>query len=131
MFSIHSVSSDRELQFHSLQGDEFMVELQGLSPSALLRVSAYTDAFGLNRLFQELAQLEKPWQGIKSWESLEGEFSLSSTCSLLGNVTFRVILIGLMGASEEWRLEAGLNIDFGMLQEIGKKSDAFFNAGRI
>ncbi|MDD1607801.1 MAG: DUF6228 family protein, partial [Methylococcaceae bacterium] len=95
--------------------------------SASTEVWAYTDANGLNEFFQELGCLERPWQGQRSWASIEGEFSLSATCTSLGNVTFHVTLFGLQGAPEEWSVQAGLETDFGQLEQIAKHVKLFFN----
>jgi len=126
MFSIHSVSSSRELIFHSRNGDEFEVELKGGTPIAHLQVSAYTNQFGLDDLMQDLADMKKPWPGSKSWESLEGEFSISAICTTLGQVIFKVVFRNMLGTAEEWRLEFGLEVELGMLKDIGSKSRMFF-----
>ena len=128
MFSIHSTSSSRELVFSAHKDDYFHVELKGFEISASAGVWAYTDANGLNEFFQELGCFEKPWQGQRSWSSLEGDFSLSETCTSLGNVTFRVALLGLQGAPEEWRAETGLVTELGQLEKIAKQAEIFFNA---
>lgn len=128
MFSIHSTSSRRELVFSAHKGEYFHVELKGFDVTASTDVWAYTDANGLNEFFQELGRAERPWQGQRSWTSIEGDFSLSATCTSLGNVTFHVALLGLPGAPEEWRVEAGLETDFGQLEQIAKHAGLFFNA---
>jgi hypothetical protein len=126
LFSIHSVNSDRELIFSSHKGDYFQVELKGHGISALTDVWAYTDANGLNKLFQELAHFQKPWLETLSWQSLEGEFTLSATCATLGQVTFNVTLCHRIGASESWKVEAGLVAELGQLEKIAKDAKAFF-----
>jgi hypothetical protein len=128
MFSINSVKSDRVLIFSHRVGEFFRAELKGHDLSASIKVSTYTDNDGLNQLFQELGSSERPWQGEKSWSSLEGEFTLSATCSSLGVVCFYVSLRAFPGAPEEWSVEAGLETEFGQLAKIAKWSDAFFHA---
>ena len=128
MFSIHSTSSSRELVFSAHKDDYFRVELKGFEVSASADVWAYTDANGLNEFFQELSRGGRPWQGQRNWATLENEFSISATCTTLGNVTFHVVLLGLQGASEEWRVEAGLVTDLGQLEQIAKHAELFFNA---
>ena len=127
MFSIHSTSSSRELVFSAHKDEYFRVELKGFEVAASADVWAYTDANGLNEFFQELGHFERPWQGQRSWASIEGEFSLAATCTSLGNVTFRVTLLGLQGAPEGWRVEAGLVTDLGQLEKIAKHAGVFFN----
>jgi hypothetical protein len=114
--------------FSAHKGDSFYIELKGFDVSASTEVWAYTDAYGLNEFFQELGCLERPRQGQRSWASIEGEFSLSATCTLLGNVTFHVTLFGLQGTPEEWSIEAGLETEFGQLEQIAKHAKLFFNA---
>ncbi len=114
--------------FSAHKDEYFHVELKGFDVSASTNVWAYTDAQVLNELFQDLGRLKRPWQGQRNWASIEGEFSLSATCTSLGNVTFRITLLGLRGAPEEWRVEAGLETDFGQLEQIAKHAGLFFNA---
>ncbi|HRE71001.1 DUF6228 family protein [Accumulibacter sp.] len=127
MFSINSTSSTRELVFSAHKDESFRVELKGFAVSASADVWAYTDANGLNEFFQDLGHLEKRWQGQRSWTSIEREFSLAATCTSLGKVTFRVTLLGLQGAPEEWRVEARLVTDLGQLEKIAKHAGVFFN----
>ena len=126
--SIHSTASRRELVFSQHKNDYLHVELKGLEVSASAAVWAYTDADGINDLFQELGGLEVPWQGERSWISIEGDFSLFATCTSLGSVTFRVEIRGSQGAPEEWRVNAGLVVEFGQLEQIARSSNAFFRA---
>jgi len=128
MLSINSVNSDRALIFSQRVGEIFRVDLKAHALSASIEVSTYTDNDGLNKLFQELGGSERPWQGKRFWSSLEGEFTLSATCSSLGAVCFTVSLRSLTGTSEEWSVEAGLETEFGQLTQIAKNSKAFFNA---
>lgn len=126
MFSIHSSSSSRELVFQSRKGEYFQVILKG-NVEAALDVYAHTDEQGLNHLFQELGVYQKPWQGKKEWQSLEGEFSISAECSSLGKVQFLVELRGLQGAPEEWKIQVGLASELGQLEKIAKQAMAFFS----
>lgn len=126
LLSIHSNSSDRMLTFSAHNDDYFHVELSGNAISAQTGVWAYTDANGLNNLFQKLGCLEKPWQGTHSWVSIEEEFSISATCTIIGHVTLFIKLCGLIGSPEEWRVQAGISIDFGQLEIIAKMANSFF-----
>ena len=110
MFLIHSTSSRRELVFSAYKDDYFHVELKGFELSASTDVWAHTDANGLNEFFQELGRLERPWQGERSWASIEGEFSLFATCTSLGNVTFQVALHGSQCTPEAWRWTAPCSV---------------------
>ena len=128
MFSIHSTTSSRELVFSDLKGEYFSVELKGQSVSALNGVWAYTDTKFLNGLFQELGEYDTPWQGQRSWTSIEEEFRIAATCTSMGSVIFEVELCGLQGEPEEWRVKAGLVTEFGQLVQIAKRAAEFFNA---
>jgi hypothetical protein len=129
LFSIHSVSSDRELVFSSRKGEYFLVELKGSALSVSTGVWATTDASGLNKFFQEIASHRNPWQGERSWGSLEGEFEISATCTTLGHVIFWVKLSGLPGGVEEWEAQAGLETELGQLEKIAVGANIFFQNG--
>jgi hypothetical protein len=126
MFCIHSANSDRELIFSDHRDDYFQVELKGGEIYALRGVWVDTDGNDANVLFQKLAGFQRPWQGAISWESLEGEFSLSATCTPLGQVTLLVILSCDIGTPELWRVEASLVTELGQLERIAKNANAFF-----
>jgi hypothetical protein len=126
LFSIHSVDSDRELVFRAHKDEYFDIELKGSGLSAMVGVWEYEAVNGLNTLFQELASFKTPWQGVRTWESLEGELSLSAMCSTLGQVTFLVKLSHLTGSPEDWRVEAGLVTELGQLEKIAKDANTFF-----
>ena len=126
MFSIHSVNSDRELSLQYLKEEYLAVEIKGSGLSAMSGVWMYTDANGLNAFFQELSEFKQPWQGTRTWESLEGDLSLSATCATLGQVTFMVKLRHFIGSPEDWRIEAALVTELGQLEKIAKDAKAFF-----
>ena len=126
--SICSASSAREVVFSNRDGEFFTVDLIG-SPSATMRVSTYTDDLGLNNLFIKLGRMNKPWSKPLRWESLEGEFSISASCSSTGVVLFDFALLDLPGHPEESRLTFGLETEFGQLSELATESNSFFSAG--
>lgn len=126
MFAIHSNLSDREVRFFERRGDEFVVEVVGRGVAATQWVSAFTDSKGLARWMEELAANEFPWQGVKSWATLEGEFEISARCTVSGGVTFLVMLSGLPGANEEWRVSAGIESELGQLPSLAQAARHFF-----
>ena len=89
-------------------------------------VWAYTDGKGLAALLARLASYERPWSSGECWESIEGEFSLSATCSPLGEVGFSVCIRGLQGAPEEWQASATLTTELGQLPKIAAGAQRFF-----
>ena len=125
-FSIKSASSSQELTIFNRDGEYFEVQLAGVV-SAHIRVYAYTDEQGLNNLFQKLGGMNKPWKGELAWESLEGEFKISVSCSSLGQVQFNIALWGLPGHPEEWRVNSGLVSEFGQLHAIANRANRFFS----
>lgn len=126
LFSIQSNSSDRELAFLSPRDDYFTVELRGGALCATQLVYAYTYGPTLTSLFARLASHERPWFGEERWDSLEGEFSLSATCSSLGTVAFLVNICGQSGAPEEWRVSASLITELGQMPKIAAGAQSFF-----
>lgn len=128
-FSIRSTSSDREVVFSQFRKEDetLRVDLTSHEFSAASIVSVYTDAFGLDNLFQELGNLERPWSGVKGWAGIEGDFSIAATSTSLGEVTFRVSLSVHAGSPEEWRIDMGVTTDFGQLSKIAAMSRAFFH----
>jgi hypothetical protein len=60
----------------------------------------------------------------REWQSLEGDFRLSATCTPLGNVVFNVELHGLQGATEEWAVTAGIDYELGQLERLFEESDS-------
>ena len=126
MFSIHSVSSDRELIFRHHLEKYFQVELKSASISLATDVWATAEYYELNTFFQQLASFKTPWQGTQSWGSFEREFEISATCTTLGQVIFLVKLSGLSGNAEEWQAQAGLETELGQLEKIARNANIFF-----
>jgi hypothetical protein len=126
LFSIRSVSSNRELVFTSHNGEYFHVELKGIEVSASTDVWATTDSNGLNTFFQEIAGFKNLWKGEKNWASLDGEFEIFAICTTLGHVIFRVKLAGQIGGIEEWKVQVGLDTELGQLEKIAQNAKMFF-----
>ena len=124
LLTIHSVSSDRAFIFSNRNGEFFNFELKSVEVSAALRVSTYTDDHGLTNFFKELTGFEKPWQGTRSWRSLEGEFEIHASCATLGQVTFEVNLQSYPG---NWKVQAEIETELGQLTQIAKNAEIFFN----
>jgi hypothetical protein len=126
-FEICSCTADRTLRIGGLGDDFFTAELLGAGFAAAIRVYTYTDPEGISRFFGGLASQERPWSGVKAWESLEGEFSIEAFCSSIGHVHFEVCLRGLQGSPEEWTISAGFVNELGQLPTISRNADAFFS----
>ncbi len=107
--------------------DYFTIELRGSSARSIRRVYTFPGARDLARFFSKLAAYHQPWEGVESWESPEGEFKLSSSCSTVGHVSFQIEIREKFGGPEEWELSAVLATELGQLPVIAKEADAFFN----
>ncbi|MFK8068923.1 MAG: DUF6228 family protein [Gammaproteobacteria bacterium] len=127
-FSIRSASSSQQMIFSNRDEEHFDVELKGpVSAKIQVYLHPISDEESLKLLFQELGEFNKPWQGSKNWESLEGEFTVSITCSTLGQIVFNIFLRGLSGQSEEWKLNCNLESEFGQLRSISINANSFFS----
>jgi hypothetical protein len=119
MINIRSCSSNRELKISCESDSYLLAELTGFPVSAKVEVWVETgDAAGLQAFLADLSKQVRPWSGIREWQSIEGDFELSATCTALGNVTFNVELRGLQGAPEEWAVTAGIDYELGHLEHI-------------
>jgi len=126
MFSIHSVSSDRELVLSDFTGDYFQVEIHGLGLNSKTTIWHDDHYSGLCEFFKDLAQSTKPWDDERKWESLEGDFSITAVCSRTGSVTFTIGIFHLAGNEEEFRIRAGLLTELGQLETIARDAVKFF-----
>lgn len=124
-FSIKSNASDRELAFFAARPDYFTVELRGSDVRAAKEVY---DARGLAELFAKLASFERPWKGSEAWESLEGEFSITATCSTLGEVRFSIRMRDMLAEHEPWEVSARVVSELGQLPDIAAHAKVFFDA---
>jgi hypothetical protein len=123
MIIIRSCSSNRELRISCASGSYLLAELAGFPASAKVEVWAETgDAAGLQAFLADLGNQVGPWNGTREWQSIEGDFKLSATCTALGNVVFNVKLHGLQGATEEWAVTAGIDYELGQLERLFQAS---------
>ena len=124
-FQIKSSDSDLVFTLSERNGDYFTASLKASHITAEREVYAYTDAHGFADLIEQLASQPKPWQEELTWESLEGEFKISSSCTTLGQVTFKVVL-SHYGCTEEWLVKTELKYEFGKLQDLASSARVFF-----
>ncbi len=76
-------------------------------------------------LFADMAARWSGWPDAPTWDSLEGELSLSCTQDRLGHVAIRVELrSGHM--DDAWRVEATVMAEAGQLEAIGHRAASFF-----
>ncbi len=105
------------------------VHLSGIL-SASVRVCTYTDESGISNWLNKLASFSKPWKSAIEWQSLENQFSISATCSSLGEVRLSFQLSDLHGHPEEWQVTSSIVTDFGQLPVLAKQAEHFFNHAR-
>jgi hypothetical protein len=125
-FLIRSCMSDYSLRFVEAGRESFTAELSGAGLSAVVGVSAFEDLW-LPRYLRDLASQKRPWQGAKSWESMEGELQIEATCSSLGEVRFEVRMWHSRGSPEQWSVSAGVLSELGQLPAIARDSEQFFS----
>ncbi len=83
----------------------------------------------LTDFFEGLQQEEKPWDGIKDWESWEKDFKISATCTSLGQVYFDIQLSSNADEDEAWIVQLKIRHDFGALPKLAKAAKAIFGPG--
>lgn len=127
-FIIKSSTSDLKLEFSDIEGDYFTVTLKSFYLNSMLTVFAYTDSYAFADLMEHLACQKQPWQGEKSWESIEGEFKFIATCNALGQVTFEASLSNF-DCAEKWSVKTNLLSEFGQLEQLAKSARTFFGKG--
>jgi len=124
-FQIKSSDTDLVLILSDVKGDYFKVQLVSSHLNVTREVWAYTDAYGFADLLEELASKIKPWEGEKTWQSIEGEFIFSVSCSSIGKIKFKIEL-NHYGNNEEWELTTEINSEFGQLPHLAKLARDFF-----
>jgi hypothetical protein len=78
-----------------------------------------------SRLFRDLAENWRGWEGAKGHESLEGHLRLTCTADGLGHITVRVYLRGDMMGSD-WRAEDSIYLEAGQLDTIASAAEEYF-----
>jgi hypothetical protein len=129
LLTLHSSTSNRSLRIEAATNSYLSAVLESHVLSGSVEVWAETgDVAGLAQFFGELGALDAPWSGSRTWVSIESDLELSATCTSLGAVTFKIGMRGLPGAPEEWRLEAGLETEFGQLARLATEAKGLLSA---
>ncbi len=124
MINIRSCTSNRGLRISYARDSYLLVELAGFPVSASVEVWVETgDAARLQAFLADLGKQERPWNGMREWQSIEDDFNLSATCTPLGHVVFNVQMHGLQGAPEEWAVTAGIDYELGRLASLSSGLD--------
>lgn len=125
---LRSSGSSRAFQIKAPRESYLIATLIGPTLSGAVEVWVETgDVAGLANFFAELAAFDAPWKGSRTWSSLEGDLALAASCTDLGSVTFQVSMSGMSGAPEEWRLQAGLETEFGQLGRLAADAKDLVN----
>ena len=99
------------------QGDYLTLEFEGHSLRAVSKIYLYDDNSSLLKLFENLGQNWKGWEGVKSWSSLEGDFTLSCSADKLGHVFMAIELVNRT-VEPNWTIKTSLQIDSGSLETV-------------
>jgi hypothetical protein len=106
--------------------DRYRLTLESASMNAVMDVENPPYGVSLIEYLSGLANNWDGWEGAKSWECLEGEFSIETTMSKLGHATMKIIM-NVYGTPSDWVAIAELDIEAGQLEAIAKKARQFFN----
>jgi Family of unknown function (DUF6228) len=124
--TIASANTGTKLEFLDVGNEYFTVEFSSPSLSAFHRVWMYAgDGERLASLFEEMAENWKGWEGVKIWDAIEGDFSLSCTGDKLGHITIKVKLVG-RNPPQLWSVEFDMEIEAGQLETIAKETKLLF-----
>ena len=102
------------------------VEFRGIQVQASTTVYLHTAFDGLDKMFQELGRLERPWDGAKEWNSIEKDLFIAVTCSRIGHVRFEIDILRQNDLQEQSSVSAGLMTDLASLQSIAKDAQTLF-----
>jgi hypothetical protein len=88
--TIKSVNTGAKLEFSEVENEYFTVTFSSVSLNASYRVWVYTgDYERLVSLFVEMAKNWTGWEGVKNWDAIEDDFSLSCTSDRLGHLRLK------------------------------------------
>ncbi|MBW4691725.1 MAG: hypothetical protein KME27_08130 [Lyngbya sp. HA4199-MV5] len=125
--TIKSANTDAKLEFSEVGNEYFTVTFSSVSLSASHRVWGYTgDCERLVSLFVEMAENWTGWEGIKNWDAIEDDFSLSCTSDKLGHITLEVELVG-RDTPELWSAKFNVEVEAGQLEKIANEMKALFS----
>ena len=128
MLILHSIASDQQIHLHSLRSDEFILDVAGNGLTASQRIYAGPDGNPPQHFFEELGAMLTPWAEPLVYESLDTDLTMIATCSALGIVTLQIDMRPNEGASDAWVLRTSIQLELGMLPDIGRDTRAFFQS---
>ncbi|MGB3559085.1 MAG: DUF6228 family protein [Geitlerinemataceae cyanobacterium] len=123
---IKSASTEAKLAFSDVVNEYFTVAFSSASMNASHRVWVRTgDCERLVNLFLEIAENWKGWEGTKTWDAIEDDFSLSCTSDKLGHITLRCKFVG-RDAPELWSAKFNVEVEAGQLKKIANEVRRLF-----
>jgi hypothetical protein len=70
------------------------------------------------KLFEQIANDWRGWNGEKGWGAMEGEYSLTATFAKTGHITLEEYNL--------WTVTAKIDIEAGQIENLAKKAKKFF-----
>ena len=127
--TIKSANTGTKLEFSDVSHEYFTVKFLSISMNASHRVWVYTGDYDrLTHLFLEMAENWKGWEGVKTWDAIEDDFSLSCTSDKLGHISIEAELEGRDDPAS-WSTTFNLEVEAGQLEQIAYEVRRLF-AGR-
>lgn len=124
--TIKSANTGAKLEFSDVSNEYFTVTFLSHSMNASHRVWVYTGNYDrLTHVFLEMAENWKGWEGVKTWDALEDDLSLSCTSDKLGHITISAQL-GRCDAPEFWSVQFNLEVEAGKLEQIASEVRRLF-----
>jgi hypothetical protein len=121
-FVIESRDRGASLILSAFNSEYFLAQTIHPGLDATARVGTYmSDGFG--DFFAGLATSWTGWDGMRRWESLEGELALTAVSDRAGHVYVSVHLHD--GAPPRWTVELRLTLEAGQLEKIAARARQF------
>ncbi len=116
MVEINSGAS--KLSLEPKDGDYLQVSF--VSDGVLANVTSYLykDAQDLILFFQDIASTWKGWEGIKMWQSVEGDICFDAIHDAVGYVILNVKMTKQDGFAMGWALNGQIKVELGSLERI-------------
>ena len=124
-FVVRSTRHGRRLVFYDRDDDYFMAAIRGPELSVATRVWGYSDTSLLIDLFASLAADWRGWAESRSWQSIEGEFTVAASFAVCGIVTLDVAIRQADGV-DDLRFQAPIFTESGQLDSIAAGAKRFF-----
>ena len=105
--------------------DYLWITVSGSDLSAAARVDASSFS-GAPRLFRNMAERWRGWDGELSWGSPAGDLKLRCTQDRAGHVFIVVELRSGWRREAAWSIQATIMAEAGQLEDLARRAEAFF-----